>query len=353
MRSPALPRHHTWPAADRALWEAATAPAVHILDAPGALAHLRAPSLAIIAGSYCSWLRWLREVDPEALLMAPAHRGTPERLMAWMESLKGAGLAPMSRSMRLNGALRLMTAVAPELDWTRHNRLRVRVRRAAFRHHGQRKEGRILPTEVLLQVGLDLAGPLADAAPTLTQGVIARRDGLMVAFLALLPLRVVSFGTLELGQSVLRTGEGWTIAIEGDRMKAGRPWEASLPSQLVEPFTRYVDEVRPWLMARTGASHDWLWVTDKGNPHTSCALSHRIGNVTEALTGVRVPPHFFRDALATTLVRASPEAARLIRAILGHADYRTSERHYVHAQGIEDRRSFTALVSRLKQGSAS
>ncbi len=353
MRSPAPPRHHAWPDADRALWEAATTQAAHVFDDPGALAHLRAPSLAIIAGSYCIWLRWLREVDPEALLLAPAQRGSPERLVAWTESLKSTGLAPMSRSMRLEGALRLMMAAAPELDWTRHKRLRVRVRREAFRHYGQRKEGRILPTEVLLQVGLDLAGTLDDEALTQAHAMSARRDGLMVAFLALLPLRAASFTTLELGRSVLRTGEGWTIAIEGDRMKAGRPWEAPLPRQLAEPFTRYIDEVRPWLLARTGASHDWLWVNDQGNSWTNCSLSVRIGDLTEALTDVRVPPHFFRDALATTLVRASPEAARLIRAILGHADYRTSERHYVHAQGIEDRRSFTALVSRLKQGSAS
>lgn len=349
MTSPALSRHHAWPEADRAAWEAMTTPAAHVLDDPGALAHRRAPSLTIIAISYDLWLRWLRKADPEALPLAPAERGTPERLMAWMGSLTEAGLAPMSRSMRLEGVLRLMMATAPDLHWKRQQRLRAHLRRNAFRSYSQHKKGRILPTETLLQVGLDLVGPLADAAPTLAQAMVARRgrDGLLVAFLALLPLRLTSLRTLELGHSVLRVASGWTIVIEGNRMKAGRPWEAPLPVQLVEAFARYVDEVRPWFMDRTAASHDWLWVNDHDGPYKNDALSVRVGDITTALTGKRVSPHLFRDALATTLVRASRDAARLIRAILGHADYRTADQHYVHAQGIEAGRTYAELIGRL------
>ena len=76
----------------------------------------------------------------------------------------------------------------------------------------------------------------------------------------------------------------------------------------------------------------------------------RFGSITKRLTGVRVPPHFFRDAAATTLARMSPEAARLIRPILAHSGFRTAERHYIHARGIEAGRDYSALVARLRKG---
>jgi len=56
-----------------------------------------------------------------------------------------------------------------------------------------------------------------------------------------------------------------------------------------------------------------------------------------------------RDAAATTASRASSEAARLIRPLLGHATYATAEKHYIHAQGIESGRDYAALVARLMQ----
>ena len=59
----------------------------------------------------------------------------------------------------------------------------------------------------------------------------------------------------------------------------------------------------------------------------------KIAGITKELTGVRIPPHLFRDAAATTLARTSPEAARLVRPVLAHASLETAEHHYIHAQG--------------------
>lgn len=342
MRPSPLLASSSWPPADRALWQALVAPAPGPLDDAGALSHLRPASLTIIATCYGRWLAWLTE----ALAEPPVCRCTPERLRDWTASM--AHLSPMTRAMRLDGALRFLTAAAPDADWSVQRRLQARLRREGFRAHGGRKQGRILPSEILLQAGLDLAGPGADAAPTPFRAMIAQRDGLMVAFLALLPLRMATFSTLELGRSVLRVNGGWVIAVEGDRMKAGRPWEAPLPSVLVEPFTRYVDKVRPQLMARAKTPHQGLWVHHYGGPYDGEWLGVHIGNLTEALTGVRVPPHFFRDAAATTLVRTSPDAARLIRPLLAHADHRTAERHYVHAKDIEASRTYAELIAGLR-----
>lgn len=334
-----------WPVADRALWQALTQPAASPLDDAGRLSHRRPSSLSMMADAYGCWIAWLMATEPEALAEPPVRRGTPERLRAWTGS--PGTLAPMTRKLRLDGVLHLLMAAAPEADWTAQRRLLAHWIGLASRNHGGRKQGRILSSEVLLQAGLELAGPGAEAASTVLRAMSGRRDGLMVAFLALMPLRLTSFRTLELGRSILQSNGQWLIAVEGERMKAGWPWEAPLPPVLGEPFTRYVDEVRPWLMARGRMSHDILWVGAHGQPYSAARLRLRMGDLTQAMTGARVPPHFFRDAAATTAVRTSPDAARLIRPLLAHASYATAEKHYIHAQGIEAGRDFAQLIARL------
>ena len=74
-----------------------------------------------------------------------------------------------------------------------------------------------------------------------------------------------------------------------------------------------------------------------------------IGGITLRLTGKRIPPHFFRDAAATTLTRESPEAARLIGPILGHTATGTAERHYIQARSIEAARDYADVLRRLRQ----
>ena len=61
-----------------------------------------------------------------------------------------------------------------------------------------------------------------------------------------------------------------------------------------------------------------------------------------------MPPHFFRDAAATTLAQISPESARLIRPILAHSGFGTAERHYIHAGSIEAGRDYAAVIRRMK-----
>lgn len=70
--------------------------------------------------------------------------------------------------------------------------------------------------------------------------------------------------------------------------------------------------------------------------------------VTKRLTGVRIPPHFFRDAAATSLARLSPQDARLIRALLGHSSFGVAERHYIRACTIEAGRNYASVLVSLK-----
>lgn len=121
-----------------------------------------------------------------------------------------------------------------------------------------------------------------------------------------------------------------------------------MPAPAMPALERYLAEARPLLLSRGAASDPHLWIDRKGKPLTYASIGPTIANATEKMTGVRVPPHFFRDAAATTLARTSPNAAKLIRPILAHASPATAERHYNHANTIEAGRDYAALVAQMK-----
>ena len=333
-----------WPEADRVLWRQLFADDGP-LDDRGPLAHLRKTSPESLRWNYAYWLGWLQREAPHALGEPPAARATAERLDAWIKTR--AALAPMSRFTMVEAVLHVLAAAAPNADWTRQRRLLAHLRRAAFDDFGARKLGRIVSANVLVEAGLDMIAS-AERASTPLQAARRRRDGLLIAFLALLPMRLRALCALQINQHLLELGTGFVIHLPRALCKSGGPWEAPLPSLLEAPMRRYLLEVRPWLMSRSGAAHDRLWVGDRGQPVAQAHLSNRIARLTERSTGVRVRPHFFRDCAATTLARRSPDAARLIRPVLGHSSYRTSERHYNHAEAIDAGRAYADLIGALR-----
>ena len=63
---------------------------------------------------------------------------------------------------------------------------------------------------------------------------------------------------------------------------------------------------------------------------------------TRAAFGQPMNPHLFRDAAATTLALEDPEHVRQSAALLGHADFRTTETYY--------RMSKSVAAARVQQG---
>ena len=106
--------------------------------------------------------------------------------------------------------------------------------------------------------------------------------------------------------------------------------------------------MRASLLARGAQNHNLLWVGRKGENITANYIGSRIGNLTLELTGKRIPPHFFRDAAATTLARDARGSARLIRLMLAHAGFETAERHSIHAKTIDAGRDYASLIAQLK-----
>ncbi len=144
-----------WPAADQTMWTSLTT-AGDRFDNAGVLSHLRATSQDALVKHYGRWLEWLWQSARSTLDLRPELRATPERLAAWIASL--AHVAPPTPHTMVFGVLRVLTAAAPDHDWSVQNRAARYLQRLARQSSSDRKSGRILSSAVLFDAGLELAG---------------------------------------------------------------------------------------------------------------------------------------------------------------------------------------------------
>jgi integrase len=106
---------------------------------------------------------------------------------------------------------------------------------------------RVVLTERLVEAGLTLIGEAdADIDGLRLRRALLVRNGLMVALLALCPIRLKNFAPLEIGRSFLKIEGAWWIVLEDT--KSGRPDHRPVPSYLTGFIERYLDGYRPVLL---------------------------------------------------------------------------------------------------------
>jgi integrase len=71
-----------------------------------------------------------------------------------------------------------------------------------------------------------------------------------------------------------------------------------------------------------------------------------IANVTEQTIGIRISPHLFRTADATTAAEAAPNMPHLASALLGHKDTRITEEHYNRASSLNAGNRYADVILR-------
>lgn len=328
-----------WPAQDQALWERMTKK-VGPLDDGGELTHLRAISIRNVEVAYGRWLAWLGRHEPTALNEPPIPRVTPQRVWLWMEDVRDC--APYSRKMWVDGLIRFLKAAEPEVQIPFLRLVQRNLLQRANEDHGDRKIGRIPSSLDLIEAALTYAEEAS--ATSGFESARRQRDAAMIVFLAMVPIRRRSFVGLELGRTLLVTEKEITIVLAPEDVKSKNHYEIILREPGAGLLRRYLEEARPFLHSRADDTTQALWLADTGLPYSYSYIGKRIPLLTEKLIGTKVPPHFFRDVLATTFARVSPDLARGTKAILGHSDYRTSERHYNHAQAIEAGRTYSDVL---------
>jgi hypothetical protein len=230
-----------WPSADRLLWERAMGSDDPFAEA--GRARLAPTSQHNYLVAWRRFLGFLAIHDPPALELAPMERLSVERVRSFVGHLAETNIlrSVASHVGALYQAARLMM---PERDWTWLRAMKARLHKAA---PASAPTGPVITSVQLLELGqqlMDESKPRADT-PISMDDAVRYRDGLMIAFLAFIPIRRKNLAALEIGRHLVREGSGWYVIIPREEAKTGTPLEFPVSELLAyillfisKPFVR-------------------------------------------------------------------------------------------------------------------
>jgi integrase len=197
------------------------------------------------------------------------------------------------------------------------------------------KSARLVLTEVLVEAGLSLIAE-AEASTIMTSLRRARevRNGLMVALLALCPIRLKNFAALEVGRTFVDIKGKWWIVFPASETKEGRADERPVDEMLKAAIESYIATFRPILEAR-GSPSSALWLSSNdGMPMSYDGIELTIKTTTLSTVGVDVSPHLFRTSAASTAATRAGANPHLATALLHHTDPAVTNEHYNRASSL-------------------
>jgi integrase len=210
------------------------------------------------------------------------------------------------------------------------------------------KFDRLVFTERLVEAGLTLVAE----AGTFAHGDLARargvRNGLMIALLALCPIRLKNFAILEIGRTFKEVHGTWWIALPGINTKSRRPDERCVSALLNRYIDMYVNQSRPVLLGSRPPTNA-LWISSTtGRRMTTKNLGTLISKITLETIGVDVSPHLFRTAAASTAAAYGGNIPHLASALLNHTDPRVTEEHYNRASTMSAAAAYARIISEFR-----
>lgn len=346
-----------WSKADRLAWEAACRPAKRLARG-GAAGHLARVTQADLANRYGLFLDFLlrnRRLDPGA---EAGVQVKPEAIAPFIAELQDR-VSSVTVSRTIYKVRRAAECIAPHLDfaWLAEigkDLVLLERPKEDFAHD--------VAPERLVEAGLTLIRDAErDTKGSRLKCALVVRNGLMVALLALCPIRLRNFASLTIGQTFVREDGEWWIILEDT--KSGRPDHRPVDYLLASYVEDYLNVYRPVLLARSPSRPDValeatapgteevcaLWLGRHGSPLTYNAVERLITETTRMTIGVAVNPHRFRASAATSAALHSPQSPHLGSALLQHSDPRVTQEHYVRASSLSAAQAFTDLIAGLRK----
>ena len=282
----------------------------------------------------------------------PAKRIRKETVAHYVHELQGLGNMPSTIALRLTDLVLMARLFAPSEDWRFITQLARRI--GAIVVKGKDKRLLLRGSDELFGLGEKL---MADATRLTSTVAVATlfRDGLILASLALMPLRSKNFVQLRIGTELIMIGNNWIVALSGSSTKTHNPLDFDWPAELRPQLDTYLQIHRPLLALRCyrwlSRADTHLWVATTGSALTQGGLYAIVRKRTRAAFGVAINPHAFRDAAATTLAVHDPEHVRVAAPVLGHVSFKTTEKFYNQARGLDAHRRYSEALSRLRHPS--
>lgn len=214
-----------WPEVDRLAWNRAIADG-DIFDGRGPAAHWAQTIRNAVIAAYGRWLSFLTVSEPSTLTAHPLERFTEDRLMRYLAHLaETAGTVGQHMFFaKLRDAVRVMCpGKVPQV-------LSQRVARLERECRPQSKAERIVMSSRLAALGTKLMKGAAGTDGEIID-FVRFRDGLMIALLAVRPIRRRTFSLIRIGRHLRQIGEEWRLVFDGPETKSGQPLEATILSR--------------------------------------------------------------------------------------------------------------------------
>ena len=233
----------SWPEADRKAWLSACRPSQR-LKRGGAGSHLKPITLSDLERRYGYFLDF---ISRRGLLDPTKAAGThvvPENVDTYLEELAArVGSVTVQGSIyKLRRACELIDP-ARDLSW-----LADIEKDLALVMRPRSKANRWVLTEVLVEAGLTLIAEAENSRRMSKLGQARQvRNALMVAMLAMHPIRLKNFADLEIGRNFVEIKGSWWIVLSASETKEGRPDERRIDDLLQPALDRYLKKYRPFL----------------------------------------------------------------------------------------------------------
>jgi len=332
-----------WPDADRSAWEEACRPGPR-LKPGGTASHLAPVSRDDFARRYGAFLGFLQRTNRlEHQAGATTHVTLPN-----VESYI-ADLKVRVRSVTVYNCIhqlrRATQLLAPTFDFSWMAEIE---KDLALEMEPRSKFERLVLTGRLVEAGMTLVVEAETFARHDLAGARGIRNGLMIALLALCPIRLKNFAALEIGQTFKEVHGRWWIALPGNMTKSRRPDERQVPTWLNRCIDVYLNQSRP-LLLKSSPPTNALWISSTtGGRLTAKNLGTLISKITLETIGVDVSPHLFRTAAASTAAAYGGNTPHLASAVLNHTDPRVTEDHYNRATSMGAGRIYAEIISSLR-----
>ena len=225
-------------------------------------------------------------------------------------------------------ALRL---IFPQVDWAW---LLNATKRIAQQAKPRRAKHHLVTSERLYLLGLELMDAAIDAAEEL--GTVTKtcafdyRDGLIIALLAVIPLRRRTLTALRRKVHLIRSGNLWALDIPAEDMKMAEPIEFLLSAKLSARIDLYLEKFRDRIPG--AANHDGLWPSNKGGLMDGGSIYDAVRRRTRKVFGFAVNLHSFRHAALTFWSIHDPKNILGGKDLLGHRSFSTTEKFYIMTQ---------------------
>jgi integrase/recombinase XerD len=339
-------RNSEWPRRDRTLWKRAFEPKMDPFDDGGPGAHLSERTVQQLQYAYAKFLYFLSAEHEGLLKRAPARR-LNAKIIKEYASWQPKACGGVTLSLYLYHLWLALRYLCPRNDWrwlsAVSTRIRTQARPKPEKHH-------LVTSETLYELGIRLMDDALACGkpPTSWRVQTGFRDGLIIALLALIPLRRRTLSALRLGKQLIKSGDEWSLDIPAKDVKTKRPLDYPISPELSQRIDIYVNEIRPQIAG--AGTHDYLWASSRGRPLRGPLIYNAVRRRTRKALGFPVNLHRFRPAAPTLWSIRDPANVRGAKSLLGHASFATTEKYYLMSQSRLAGRALARAISTFNRG---